>query len=205
MDLTATVPDCTPAGDPGAHVRPPAAIWRRAAARAADAAVVFFVLWALSVLQVLWFVGPLSESVAPEPWGRAFVATAIFVGLLLIYEIVYVTWNQGQTPGKERFKVRVVRHADQSGVGFRRATVRALLPVLAWLVSPLWLAAALLLTTGSSVPFGRRRAAWHDLLSGTVAIHYDRAAEEEDQAEESPAGGRRQQGGVRREIHGRHR
>jgi uncharacterized RDD family membrane protein YckC len=187
VELTMTAaPDHPPPSDPRAPTRPPAALWRRVGARLADAAAVFFVFWALSVLQVLWFVGPLSDSIAPEPWGRAFIATVIFVGLLLIYEVIYVTWNQGQTPGKERFKVRVVRRTDQGDPGLGRAAARALLPVLVWLATPLWLAAALLFVTGTSAPFNRRRAAWHDLLSRTTAVHYDRAAEEEDDDGDGP-------------------
>jgi uncharacterized RDD family membrane protein YckC len=161
----------------------PAALWRRAAARLVDAAVVFFVLWMLVVLRVLWFMGSLSDDVDPEPWGSAFVPTVAFVVLFLVYEVVYVAYNRGQTPGKELLKVRVLRYPDNGEVGVGRALVRSLLPVGVWLASPVWLALGLLLVPGTSAPFTERRAAWHDHLAGTAVVHYDRRAEEEGENE----------------------
>jgi uncharacterized RDD family membrane protein YckC len=175
------------------RVHPPAALWRRASARLLDAAVVFFVLWVLVVLRVLWFMGDLAEDVAPEPWGTAFVPTVAFVALFLAYEVVYLVRNQGQTPGKELMKVRVVRAVPQGtdrtdptdgrSIGTGRALVRSLLPVLTWLASPALLALALLFAPATSVPWSRRRAAWHDHLGGTAVVHYDRQAEEEGENE----------------------
>jgi uncharacterized RDD family membrane protein YckC len=164
---------------------PPAALWRRAAARLMDAAVVFFVLWVLVVLRLLWFMGSLSDDVDPRPWGRAFVPTVAFVVMFLAYEVVYLVRNQGQTPGKELLKVRVVRAANDAGElvtpGPARALVRSLVPVLTWLVSPAALALGLLFAPATSVPWSRRRAAWHDHLGGTAVVHYDRQAEEENE------------------------
>jgi uncharacterized RDD family membrane protein YckC len=151
-----------------------------------DAAVVFFVLWTLVVLRVLWFMGSLSDDVHPEPWGRAFVPTVAFVALFLAYEVVYLAYNRGQTPGKELLKVRVVRaadHGDHPDLGLARALIRAPLPVLVWLASPVWLALGLLFVPGTSAPLSHRRAAWHDHLSGTAVVHYDRRAEEEGESE----------------------
>lgn len=168
--------------EPRAH--PPAELWRRAAARLLDAAVVFFVLWVLVVLRVLWFMGELAEDVAPEPWGTAFVPTVAFVALFLAYEVTYLVRNQGQTPGKELLKVRVVPAGTEDGhVGPARALLRSLLPVLTWLVSPAVLALGLLFAPATSVPWSRRRAAWHDHLGGTAVVHYDRQAEEEGENE----------------------
>ena len=163
--------------------RLPAAVWRRAAARLVDAAVVFFVLWMLVVLRVLWFMGSLSDDVDPEPWGSAFVPTVVFVALFLVYEVVYVAYNRGQTPGKELLKVRVVRRSDHGEVGLGRALVRSLLPVGVWLASPVWLALGLLFVPGTSAPLTQRRAAWHDHLASTAVVHYDRRAEEEGESE----------------------
>lgn len=168
----------------GSPVHPPAALWRRASARLLDAAVVFFVLWVLVVLRVLWFMGGLAEDVAPEPWGTAFVPTVAFVAMFLAYEVVYLVRNQGQTPGKELMKVRVVpRGTDDGPIGPGRALVRSLLPVLTWLASPALLALALLFAPATSVPWSRRRAAWHDHLGGTAVVHHDRQAEEEAENE----------------------
>jgi uncharacterized RDD family membrane protein YckC len=167
--------------EPQTH--PPAALWRRAAARLLDAAVVFFVLWVLVVLRVLWFMGGLAEDVDPEPWGTAFVPTVAFVVLFLAYEVVYLVRNQGQTPGKELLKVRVVRHGADGPIGPARALVRSLLPVLTWLASPAVLALGLLFAPATSVPWSERRAAWHDHLSGTAVVHHDRRADEEGEDE----------------------
>src|SRR4051794_34346953 len=89
-----------------------AALWRRLAARLADILTVVFVVWAVVVLQVLWFMGQLSRAVHPRPWGTAFVPTMTIVALYAVYEIVFVRYNQGQTPGKDVFKIRVVTAAD---------------------------------------------------------------------------------------------
>jgi uncharacterized RDD family membrane protein YckC len=174
-----------------AVAHPPAALWRRAAARLVDAAVVFFVLWALVVLRVLWFMGSLSDEVTPEPWGTAFVPTLAFVILFFFYESAYLAYNRGQTAGNELLKVRVVRHRSGNGdeladPGLGRAAVRSLLPSLAWLASPVWLAFGVLFALGTSVPLGGRygrRRAWHDRLGGTAVVHYDRRADEEGENE----------------------
>lgn len=169
------------AADDTTSVGLPAALWRRAAARLVDAAIVFFVLWALVVLRVFWFMGALSERLDPQPWGRAFVPTVAFVVLHLTYEVVFLTWNKGQTPAKEHFKIRVVRQHEPGDPGPARALGRSTLPGVAWLASPVWLALGLLALLGTAAPLSHRRAAWHDLLAGTSVVHYDRRAEEEDE------------------------
>jgi uncharacterized RDD family membrane protein YckC len=161
----------------------PAVLWRRAAARLLDAAVVFFVLWALVVLRVLWFMGPLAEDVDPQPWGTAFAPTVAFVVLSFAYEVVYLVRNEGRTPGKERLGVRVVRDGTGGPIGPARALARTLLPVVIWLASPAVLALGLLLAPATSVPFSRRRAAWHDHLSGTAVVHDDSSDDDGDDDE----------------------
>src|SRR5699024_1368616 len=91
-------PETTDAATPGA-------LWRRALARAADAATVVLVLWMLVVLQVLWFMDDATRRFDPEPWGRAFVPLLAFIALSAIYEIVFLRFNEGQTPGKDYFHV----------------------------------------------------------------------------------------------------
>jgi uncharacterized RDD family membrane protein YckC len=186
--LDDAVADDSLADDSVATLHPPAAWWRRAAARLVDAAVVFFVLWMLVVLRVLWFMGSLSDDVAPEPWGHAFVPTVAFVVLFVAYDAAYVAYNRGQTPGKELLKVRVVRRRADEGdeltdPGPVRALARSLLPALVWLASPVWLGFGLLFALGTSGPLSRRRAAWHDHLAETSVVHYDRRAEEEGENE----------------------
>ena len=189
---------------------PSAALWRRVAARAADAATVFFLLWVLVVLQILWFMGEMSDRVDPEPWGRAFPATVAFVVLSAVYEVVFLRFNDGQTPGKDLFNVRVVRRSDGGNLSVARAGRRWLLPGLAALVWPIWAAVLAVLATGLTVPFGARRRAVHDRLAGTVVVHFQRdddgdAAElEEDESDATNASivlglffGHRRRGGRR--------
>ena len=97
--------------------RPPASLVRRAAARAIDLATVFFLMWALVVTRVLFFMDRLSDRIHPDPWGRAFVATVTFVVLATVYEIVFLVANKGQTPGKDIMKLRVIRRAEGDDVG----------------------------------------------------------------------------------------
>jgi uncharacterized RDD family membrane protein YckC len=153
---------------------------RRVAARAIDAATVFFLLWALVVVRVLWFMDFLSDRVDPEPWGRAFVATATFVVFSAVYEVIFLVHNKGQTPGKDIMKVRVVPTDGNKHVGAGRAVARWLLPGLAVLVPPFWLGALAATATGIPALAQRRRRAVHDLVGGTVVVPYDR--DEEDPA-----------------------
>src|ERR1700736_114131 len=57
---------------------PPAPLWRRPAARLTDVLIVFFLVWAMMILQILWFLRDLSQSIRPGPWGPAFVPTVTF-------------------------------------------------------------------------------------------------------------------------------
>jgi uncharacterized RDD family membrane protein YckC len=154
---------------------------RRALARAADAVTVFAVLWVLVVLQILWFMDDLSDRVAPEPWGRAFAATATYVVLAAAYEVVFLRWNRGVTPGKDLTKLRVVARAavrrgdgdPVTGLGARRAVVRALVTSLVWLVPPVGLAIAVAGALGAPCALpGRRSVA--DVVAGTAVVVYDR-------------------------------
>jgi uncharacterized RDD family membrane protein YckC len=170
----------------------PAPRLRRALARAADAVTVFAVLWVLVVLQILWFMDDLSDRVTPEPWGRAFTATATYVVLAVTYEVVFLRWNGGVTPGKDLVKLRVVVRPVEgrgdggpgapAGLGVGRAVVRALVSDLVWLVPPVGLAIALAGALGAPCALPSRRSV-ADMVAGTEVVVYDRdRAEERDGA-----------------------
>ncbi|MGE0878421.1 MAG: RDD family protein [Acidimicrobiia bacterium] len=149
----------------------PASWWRRVAATVVDALTVFFMLWALVVLRVFWFMSDLSEAIDPEPWGNAFVATVTYTVLFAIYQVVFLGWNDGRTPGMDVCGVRIT--GVDGGMPTRSQVVRRVIAV-----APLWLAppvaAALVLTVASGVPalFGARRRSWADLVAGTTAVRF---------------------------------
>lgn len=156
---------------PEQDLTPPAA-WRRAAATVTDALTVFFLVWALAVVQVLWFMGRLSHSVDPEPWGDAFAATVVYVVAYVLYSLVFLFWNAGRTPGKEVFGVRVA--TPDGSVPSRAACVRRTVAVaVLFLVPPLWLGLLLVAATGLPVLAGRGRGrSWPDLVAGTRTVAY---------------------------------
>jgi len=155
--------------------RPSAAAWRRGLARALDALTIFFILWALAVIQVLWFIGDLSREIAPSPWGRAFVPTLLFAGCLLLHEAYFVRKNEGQTPGMDVCGIRVISNGDElSWAGcLWRATPTAVL----WMVPPLWVSPALVASTGLPA-LTASGASLQDRLAGTRVVPYDRTAED---------------------------
>jgi uncharacterized RDD family membrane protein YckC len=173
----------------------PAPRARRAVARAADALTVFAVLWVLVVLQILWFMDEVSERVDPEPWGRAFPATVAYVVLAVAYEVVFLRWNRGVTPGKDMARLRVVAvrgHGDEHaagvapGLGAGRAAARALVAGGVWMIPPVWLAVAAAVALGAPIALpGRRSVA--DLVAGTRVVVYDRdRAEREAELADRP-------------------
>jgi uncharacterized RDD family membrane protein YckC len=156
---------------------PLAPLWRRLAARVADSLTVFFVVWALVVTGAFWFVDDLSDTISPEPWGRAFVVTALYSVLAGIYEVIYLRWDRGQTPGKDFFKVRVVRADGGGELAFGQVVARWVLPGAVRVLPPVWLGTAAVLATAITIPFDRRRRTLHDLVAGTVVVFYDRSRE----------------------------
>jgi uncharacterized RDD family membrane protein YckC len=173
--------------------RPTAALWRRATARAIDAATVFFMLWALVVSHVFWFMGDLSDRVDPSPWRRAFVATVTYVVMYAAYEVVFLTRSMGQTPGRDVMKVRVVPLDGSGQLGAARAAGRWLLPGAALIVPPVWLGVSIVIGQGvitAALPRGRGA---HDRLAGTVVVDYDRTKEDPTSAVPSRRSRRRQE------------
>lgn len=135
------------------------------------------VLWVLVVLRVLWFVPGLTARFEPEPWGRAFVATAAFVVLAAIYEAVFVSRSSGQTPGKDIMNIRVVGPGEDGAVGAVRALGRALPALAVPVIRPIWAAVAVLAISGLTVA-GPGRRSIVDALAGTTVVSYDRDRED---------------------------
>ncbi len=171
--------EVTVGSPPALLERPVAPVWRRAAARVLDALTVFFALWALAVMQVLWFFSDLSREVTPDPWGRAFLPTLLFVACLLAYEAFFVHANQGQTPGMDFCRIRVIG-TDGSHPSPARCIARAVPGSLLWVVPPLWLGAALVASTGAPALVLTGGRSLQDLAGGTRLVPYDRVREDPD-------------------------
>ena len=199
-DATSTEPTPTPIGDHrparepapsggGIEPRQPdigsVAFWRRIVAFALDALVVFWLQFALTILGVLWYIDSSTDIVngesvrtvshrGPEPWGDDFAPLITFIVLAFIYEVAFISLR-GQTPAKERLKIRVTRVADGKiptlGQAIRRSSVVAvfrLVPGALMLVGNL-----VAFATGVTAPFNMRRRALHDYLAGTMVVRYD--------------------------------
>src|SRR5207249_1442493 len=116
-----------------------AALWRRGLARFLDLSIVLTVLFMMVVIRVFWFVPRLVDAYHPEPWGRALVPQATFVVLSAVLEVTFLRWSLGQTPGRDRMKVRVTRLGDADReVGVWRALARWSIPGLAMLAPVIW-------------------------------------------------------------------
>jgi uncharacterized RDD family membrane protein YckC len=170
--------------DVGSVAAPPdlvaAALWRRLLARGLDVFTVFFLLWMLVVVRVFWFVDGLADRFHPDPWGRALVPLVLFVVMSAVYEVVFVHWNNGQTPGKQHFGVRAGTGPDAAVPSVRRSIARWVLPGLIVLAWPLWVAAVLLCGTAITVPLARGRRSVHDLIAGTRVVRYDHVEDRAD-------------------------
>src|SRR5262249_4696819 len=172
-------PPATSAGAKGESGLVSAARWRRTAARATDLATGLVVQWGLAPLHAFWFVPVLSQQVAPAPWGEAFVATVLFVILTGVYEVAFMRWNDGRTPGKDAWHIRVVCVSDGTRPGLLRSLARWAGPGLALLVWPLWLAAGALLAWGAPTVVTSRRRALHDILCHTEVVADPRNGDDE--------------------------
>jgi uncharacterized RDD family membrane protein YckC len=148
----------------------PALVWRRVAARATDLATVLFVQWALTILHIFWFVDAASTRYQPAPWGRAFVSVVLFVTLSAVYEVVFVRWNAGRTPGKDVWRIKIVTAGTDDRPGVPRALARWAGPGLTILLWPIGLALTALAAWGLTVPVTVGRRAVHDLVTGTAVV-----------------------------------
>lgn len=171
----------TPPEFPPLLQRPPVGMTRRAVARLLDALTVFFLLWALAVIQVLWPVNQLARQVAPAPWGAAFIPTMLFALCVGAHEVYFTAMNRGQTPGMDVCRVRVVP-IDGASLGVSRCIARAAPTALLWLVPPLWLGALLVAATGLPGLIGATRMSFQDRLARTRVVPFDRNREDPDSA-----------------------
>jgi uncharacterized RDD family membrane protein YckC len=161
------------------------AFWRRAAAFALDALVVFWIQFALTILGVFWYIDSSTEIVngesvrhvshrGPQPWGDDFAPLITFIVLAFIYEVVFIA-ARGQTPAKERLKIRVTRVADGKNPTVAQAMLRSsVVAVLRLVPGALMLVGNLAaFVTGLTAPFNMRRRGVHDYLAGTMVVRYD--------------------------------
>lgn len=160
---------------------PVAAVWRRALARIIDAVTVFFIQWMLTVIQLLWFMDDVSTRWQPDPWGRATAAMLGYVFFHFVYTMVFLRWNEGQTPAMDLLKLRAVRTEDGSHLGLGRCGARWLVGGVSWIAPPVVLGGLIVnAATYLTVPFDRRRRTVSDWLASTTVIAYDRDKEDPD-------------------------
>lgn len=160
---------------------PVAAVWRRVLARIIDAITVFFIQWMLTVIQLLWFMDDVSTRWQPDPWGRATAAVLAYAFFHFAYTMVFLRWNEGQTPAMDLMNLRAVRTKDGSHLGLGRCAARWLVGGASWILPPVVLG-GLVVNAASYVttPLDRRRRTVSDWLGGTTVIAYDRDIEDPD-------------------------
>lgn len=164
---------------------PVAAVWRRVLARLIDAVTVFFIQWMLTVIQLLWFMDDVSTRWQPDPWGRATAAVLAYVFFHFVYTMVFLRWNEGQTPAMDLMKIRAVRTKDGSHLGLGRCAARWLVGGASWAVPPVFFGGLIVnAATYLTVPADRRRRTVSDWMAGTTVIAYDRDKEDPDGAPE---------------------
>ncbi len=156
-----------------------AAVWRRALARLIDAITVFFIQWMLTVIQILWFMDDVSSRWQPEPWGRATSAILGYIFFHFVYTMVFLRWNEGQTPAMDLMKLRAVRTKDGSHLSLGRCGARWLVGGVSWIAPPVVLGGIIVnAATYLTAPFERRRRTVSDWVAGTTVIAYNRDKED---------------------------
>ncbi len=166
---------------PDGRPYPVAAVWRRALARIIDAVTVFFIQWMLTVVQILWFMDDLSTQWQPDPWGRATAAILGYIFFHFVYTIVFLRWNEGQTPAMDLLNLRAVRTKDGSHLGLGRCGARWLVGGVSWIAPPVALGGIIVNAAAYlTAPFERRRRTASDWIAGTTVIAYDRDEEDPD-------------------------
>jgi uncharacterized RDD family membrane protein YckC len=161
------------------------AYWRRIVAFVLDALVIFWLQFALTVLGVLFYIDSSTDTVngvtvrhvahrGPMPWGDDFAPLITFIVLAFIYEVAFIS-IRGQTPAKERLKIRVTRVADGKNPTVKQAMLRSSVVAVFRLVpGGLMLMGNLAaFATGVTAPFNMRRRGLHDYLAGTMVVRYD--------------------------------
>ncbi len=115
------------------------------------------------ILGVIFATGVSEDSVSGAAVGAAF----LWLFAIFLVSILYFPWfwaRGGQTPGMKVFRLRIVRDADGSAIGWGAAILRYF--VFVFLNSIVF-----------GLPIGfiwifidKRRRGWHDLIAGTVVI-----------------------------------
>ena len=142
---------------------------------------VFFIQWMLTVIQLLWFMDDVSTRWQPDPWGRATAAILGYIFFHFVYTMVFLRWNEGQTPAMDLMKLRAVRTKDGSHLGLGRCAARWLVGGAAWIVPPVVLGGLIVnAATYLTVPADRRRRTVSDWVAGTTVIDYNRDKEDPD-------------------------
>ncbi len=182
----------------------PATAFQRLAARAIDAVIVLFILFLLVITQIFWYMNELSDAHQYSPWGRSFIASISYIGLYVIYEAVFHTYNRGQTPGKLLMNIYLVSlptaafgqdentdnmkspvdAGDIRAPNLYQSLIRIILPVTPLLFFepwPLWASLACL-ATGIPVLWNikHRGRAIHDFLANTCVIYVEPTQEDAD-------------------------
>ena len=152
------------------RARPVAPLWRRLVARLLDMFTTFFLTFALVVIVFVWFLDDLAQAVDPDPWGRAFIATVLYVMVATVYEVVFL-WQRGQTPGKDAMNVRVISDTDGIGLPFGVACRRSVALALLRLVPGAFTGTVATFLVGVTCLGDERRRAVHDHLAGTWVIY----------------------------------
>jgi uncharacterized RDD family membrane protein YckC len=163
----------------------PAEVWRRGVARLLDDLVVLTVLFMFVVIRVFWFVPELVDDLHPDPWGRALVPQVLFVVMSAVLQVPFLRWSMGQTPGRGRMQVRVVRRVPAgedpfgpaSDISVGRALARWSVPGLALLAPQVWPGLIVVLLCGLPACFGDHRSVM-DWIAGTRVVRFDRSAHE---------------------------
>lgn len=154
-------------------------MWRRVVARSVDMITTLFVTLALVLVGLAPLIDNLSTRFDPEPWGRAFVATILYMLVSAVYEVVF-TALRGQTPGKDLLDLKVVACGSTRQPSWG-ASVRRVAPIAGLRLLPGALVGTLALgVLGVSSPFDQQRRALHDRVAGTRVISYDADLEESD-------------------------
>jgi uncharacterized RDD family membrane protein YckC len=169
----------------------PVPFWRRVVAFALDSLVVITVQMSLTIAGLLWYIESSrtftddgrtitdTKYVGPAPWGRDFAPLFTFIALAFIYEVIFI-WKRGQTPGKERMKIRVTRVDDGELPTFKQACLRSgVIGLFRTVPGGIMLIGNLVaLVSGVPAPFNMRRRALHDYAAGTMVVHYDAVEKE---------------------------
>jgi uncharacterized RDD family membrane protein YckC len=146
-----------------------AGLGSRFVARLIDWLIKLLILAIVGILGaiVLGLLGSLSGSKAGSIYLLAFVV-AVFYAFFLGYDIYFEVRHNGQTPGKRRAGIRVIRESG-APLDFRSACIRNLLAAADFLPALYFLGALLVLLT-------QRHQRLGDLAAGTVVIR-ERALE----------------------------